>query len=73
MCDRHSHAKWHDLAQCDLNPVALLEWIEALPYGAGEMALKARIMGYILGVTGIDSAAMKAALAAERAPRREEP
>ncbi len=67
VCSKPRHAKWHRLAKGDLNPVALVEWIEALPNGVGgEVGVKARIIGYILGVTGIDHEAMKRALEAER-------
>jgi hypothetical protein len=66
VCERQSHAKWHDLAQGELNPVALIDWIEALPDVGGQVQLKARIVGYVLGCTGIDHQALRAALAAER-------
>ena len=67
MCEKHSHARWHNLAQEHLNPVALLEWIDAVeavhPHA---VAVKARIAGYVAGMTGIDRDAMKRALEAER-------
>jgi len=71
VCKQNSHAKWHDLAKCPLNPVALVEWIEALPPLDG-LASKARIIGYILGVTGIDHYEMRRALAQEEQSVREE-
>lgn len=65
MCDQQSHAKWHDLAEGELDPVALIEWIEALP-SLGTLATKARIVGYVLGCTGIDYEHMQRVLSAER-------
>ncbi len=66
VCSRQTHAKWHSLAQCELNPVALIEWIEAMPHELGTLATKTRIIGYILGCTGIDYQQMSSALAIER-------
>lgn len=62
VCERQSHAKWHDLAQAELNPMALIEWIEAMPPDLGTLATKTRIIGYVLGCTGIDHQEMTRAL-----------
>jgi predicted Fe-S protein YdhL (DUF1289 family) len=71
LCERRSHAKWHELASEELNPVALIEWIESVRVQSPDqindaVALKSRIIGYICGVTGIDHETMKRALLKER-------
>ncbi len=62
ICERHTHAKWHELARESLNPVALIEWLSALP----DSQIKQATIGYVLAITGIDYAEMERELSAER-------
>jgi hypothetical protein len=64
VCRGHVHAKWHTLAQCELNPVALIQWLESRQLA--DVSLP--VVRYILAVTGIDYAAMQRVLAEERRP-----
>jgi hypothetical protein len=62
ICQRHTHAKWHDLAINEVNPVALIQFVESvLPPDSAS-----KIVGYVARVTGIDLEAMRAVLAGER-------
>lgn len=66
VCRRQSHAKWHTFCRGEINPVALIEYIEAIKGGSvGDV-----IIGYVKRVTGLDVPAMQKALDEERAAVR---
>lgn len=52
---------WHRFCQCELNPVALIAWIDALPQ-TDEVK---RIRGYVVAVTGMDERAALEAVKAQ--------
>lgn len=63
VCYRQCHAAWHQVARAELNPIALIQFVERLD--AGHVLSKA-IVGWVLAVTGIDEAKMRAALELEQ-------
>ena len=60
------HWAWHNFCQEELNPVALLERIDSGPM-TPEVS---RLREYIIGVTGMNVQAAKAALKEERRDER---
>lgn len=67
VCHRQTHAKWHEYARCEANPVALIEFVER--HRASAPAVCDAIVGYIYAVTAMDVEAMRAALLAETPPK----
>lgn len=68
VCERRSHAKWHEFARGEINPIALIQFIEAIPSnrdGVTADAACAAIVGYVLAVTSLDDKKMRAELARE--------
>jgi hypothetical protein len=62
VCEQHSHAKWHEMVQGDLNPVALVQMIRSMDNGPD---LRSRIIAHIVAVTGMDLPSAEQALAAD--------
>lgn len=44
------HWRWHDFARAELNPIALVQFIDSLP----DSEAKTRIRGYVVGCSGLD-------------------
>lgn len=55
------HWAWHEVCRAELNPVALIQFIDSGP----QLMATRRIREYIIGVTGMDVDAAKKALATE--------
>ncbi len=60
------HWAWHRFCLAELNPVAFVQWLDGLDYGISQVGLKARIMGYVATVTGMDLQATLEALKHEQ-------
>src|SRR4051812_17623457 len=61
VCGRHVCAAWHRIARGEINPVALIQFIE----GLGPGYVQDVVIGYVLAVTAIDEPAMREALRLE--------
>jgi hypothetical protein len=61
VCERQQHAKWHEYSRNVMNPIALVEFIEALP-DKGAVGMKQAILGYIFAITAMDVERMRASL-----------
>lgn len=62
ICEKHTHAKWHEFVTEALNPVALVQMIRSMNEAP---EVRSRIVAHILAVTGMDLAAVEIAPAAD--------
>lgn len=58
-CGVAAHWRWHDYCRAELNPLALVQFIESLP--TRDTASSIAIVGYVVAVTGMDYGAAKQA------------
>lgn len=65
VCEQHTHAKWHEVAKGEINPIALLELLDRLN-DDGTGVIEA-IRGWVVIMAGVDVAAMRALVESERA------
>lgn len=71
VCERHTHAKWHDVASGDINPIALLQLLDRLnDDGTGVVEA---VRGWVVIMAGIDVALMRAMLESEQRGLRGDP
>lgn len=64
VCEHQTHAKWHEVARGDINPVALIQFVQALDDGG--TGVVSCVVDWVRLMTGIDDAAIRAMLEAER-------
>jgi hypothetical protein len=67
VCERLTHAKWHEVAKNDINPVALIQFVERYRNATKVGGVITDIVAYVCGVTGIDEPRMRAMLESEQA------
>lgn len=68
VCEQHGHAKWHEVARGDINPVALIQMVESL--NDDGTAVISCVVDWVCLMAGIDKPAMRAMLESERDSRR---